>query len=189
MNLASKKYLIFDFDETISKIIIDWRVWQHGIVDIVAEYLPGEDFNHDGHIFSRQNDFIDQFGQEINRKFIVLAEQFERDLLETHEPDAKVVAFIKNNSNYHFYIWTSNHSSTVEPILRELGVLSKIKKIVGRDDVAFIKPRADGFQQIFVPGSQKTDYLMIGDSSYDEEAAKTAQIDFLHVNDFKQLID
>mgnify|MGYP000097042466 CR=1 FL=1 len=56
------------------------------------------------------------------------------------------------------------------------------KKVVVREDVKYTKPHPDGFYLIFDKGIyKKRDYLLVGDSDRDPEAAKAAGIDFFLV--------
>ena len=85
-------------------------------------------------------------------------------------------------------MWTSNHIETISPVLRELGLDQSFQVIISRDSVKYPKPDADGFSHIFISGTEKEDYLMIGDTNNDVFAAKNSGIDYLDVNDFEKEI-
>jgi phosphoglycolate phosphatase len=189
MKLTDKKYLIFDFDETIDTLVIDWEIWKQGMNDIIQRYDPTGSIAFSlEKSDSLENYYLEKFGEKINHDFIEFKRDFENKYLQGHTPNQAAVNFIKKADGFTILMWTGNHRDTVRTILAELGIAEKIKKIVGRENVKFIKPNPDGFTQLFVPGSEKKDYLMIGNSSADSGAAKAVGIDFIHVDDFVRLI-
>jgi HAD superfamily hydrolase (TIGR01509 family) len=78
----------------------------------------------------------------------------------------------------------SNHLKTIYPILQELHLDNAFKWIIARGNVTFIKPHPEGFYLLFKKSNLKSAYLLIGDSKKDEEAAKSAGINFLNISSF-----
>lgn len=187
MNLSYKKHLIFDFDGTISGLTIDWSNSRAGWVEL-AEKLTGESglkIEDNPYVF--QEDIIKKVGPKATEAYIDFAKNYEKENYSGYDPNMMIVGFIQDNKDkYEFSLWTSNHLETIKPILDELGLTDIFSKTIGRNSVTYPKPNPDGFSQIFVEGSDKKDYLMIGDTRNDEEAAQAAGIDFIHVVDFEQ---
>jgi len=189
MNLKNKKYLVFDFDGTLDDLIIDWSGSSKGWVEL-AEKLTGKKQQITGNPYVFQGEIIKQVGQKAVTAFQEFTRTYELANYSGHEPKMMLINFIeKNQANYQFYLWTSNDSKVVVPILKELGLISLFKVIVSRDIVNLPKPDPEGFSKIFIPATDKSDYLMIGDSDNDRLSAGAAGIDFIDVLDFVELIN
>ena len=189
MSFLNKKYLVFDFDGTIDSLIIDWsnsrKEMMTSIKDIVGDQSL-EDFRNSYYF---QIEMIKEFGDEVSDKLIELSKNYEKENYSSHHPNMNAVDFIKNNQDkYKFFLWTSNHIETISPVLKELGLDQSFQVIVSRDSVKLPKPDAEGFLQIYIPGPDKKDYLMIGDTSNDVFAAENSDIDYLDINDFEREI-
>ncbi len=189
INLKNKKYLVFDFDGTLDDLIIDWSGSSKGWVEL-AEKLTGKKQKIIGNSYVFQGEIIKQVGKRAATAFQEFTRTYEMANYSGHEPKMMLINFIeKNQDKYQFFLWTSNHSEVVLPVLKELGLVGLFKVIVSRDSVALPKPDPEGFSQIFIPQTDKTDYLMIGDSDNDRLSAGAAGIDFIDVLDFIKLIN
>lgn len=188
MNLSDKKYLIFDFDETVDTLAMDWHNWSKNILRIIQKYDPSVQIPLKDIHFVTENIFIERFGESINQDFIKFQESFERKQLIGHQPNYVLVRFIQKSVGFTIFIWSNNHSQTVVPILKELGLFPHIKQYITRDMMAFAKPHLDGFKKLSIPEEKLAQTLFIGDSDTDSVAAQAASIDFIHVDDFVRLI-
>lgn len=186
MSLFPQKYLIFDFDGTIDQLIIDWSKSRQGTVKIVSEFEKSSMNQINGRFYEFQIEALHKFGEDLSQKLIEFSRTYEKENYTTHEPDFVPIDFIKSNKdNHQFFLWTSNHIETITPVLKELGLENIFQKIISRDSVVFPKPHQDGFSKIFTPGTEKSEYLMIGDTDSDRFAAKNSGIEFIHIDDFK----
>jgi HAD superfamily hydrolase (TIGR01549 family) len=104
--------------------------------------------------------------------------------LEHYDPNPNIVNFIKNDTTHVLYLWSSNCRITVEKTLKMEGILHHFETLVTSSDVSFIKPETEGFSHIYIQGNNLDDYLFIGDSKADKEAAKKIGIDFFEINYF-----
>ncbi len=189
MNLTSKKYLIFDFDRTIDTLIIDWSRSREGWLNLAKELTGDNSLMIMGNPYVFQAEIIDRVGQPAIEAFQTFTKNYEQQNYASHEPNMRLVQFIQDNQDrYQFFLWTSNHGEVIKPILQDLGLDQSFRQIITRDLVDYPKPRSAGFDLIFVPGTNKKDYLMIGDSENDQLAAEAAGIDFINVVDFEELI-
>lgn len=184
-----KKFLIFDFDHTLFTLHLPWGEYLDAVHDILRDY------NHDFYMdhqakeesnFQLINRFTRKFGEEIRDKTLKYACEFESQNLSGVDEHSEYTDFIRqNHSKYKFFLWTSNCTQTVEPILKDRKLYFYFSKLIGRDSVMFAKPDPEGFSIIsdyYVGSQEKSDYLMIGDSLSDENAAEAAGIDFFAVD-------
>lgn len=179
-----KRKVIFDFDETISTLLIDWTKWDKAVGQVLQNYDPA--FVPPDVIEAvQQNTFMQRFGKKLRDDLLHTTYKYEKELVSGHQVNPVALSLIeKAHSIANLYIWTSNHAGTIHPILQELHLDNAFKRIIARDDVTFIKPHPEGFYVLFDEVSPKSTYLLIGDSKKDEEAAKSARIDFLNINSF-----
>lgn len=184
MNFDQYQHVIFDFDETLATIIMDWSPWYEGVAEIVRKYQPSFD---DANNLQMQSvsEFINQYGQSFRDEYV----NFEIDLENKNYQSYKIIQktldllqeFHKQNKN--LYLLTSNSRVTVLPILEELKITNHFKKIFTLDDVRNFKPSPIPFELIYVEGSDKKQYLMVGDSVSDKGFAQNAGINYLDVDD------
>ncbi len=179
-----KKYLIFDFDDTLVTLRLPWHSYTTGIKaiihevdpDLVARY-PGEEMKYLIH------EALIKHGQRIRPRINRYRQQFEQDNLQGILRNDWLLAFLQENAaNYQFFIWSSNDTHTILPVLQGSQLEALFQKIVGANDVNYTKPSPDGFYALFDPSTQKkADFLFVGDSNSDEEASRNAGIDFFKI--------
>ena len=184
-----KREVIFDFDETISTLLINWAEWDRAVGQVLQRYDPA--FVPIGIIEAvQQNTFMQRFGKKFRDDLLHMTHKYEKELVSGHRVNSVALALIeKARSAANLHIWTSNHVETIYPILQELHLNNAFKRIVARSDVTFIKPHPEGFYRLFEEVNPKSTYLLIGDSKKDAEAAKSAGIDFLNISSFCEDID
>lgn len=187
-----KKYLIFDFDETLFTLHLPWGEYLEDTYDLLkaynADFFVKEAISNETN-FQLINKFTREFGPEPRDITLAYAKKFEVEKLTGVSPCKEQLAFLDaQHKNYDLFVWTSNCTTTIEPILKEKGYHSMFKHIIGRDSVTYCKPDPDGFNQIkeFVvehidSNVKLEDFLMIGDSNSDEGAAYHSNIDFFRV--------
>lgn len=182
-----KKYLIFDFDETIAKIEMDWSGWHVGMADIYRQFdhQKVEDYSSDEH--NRYNSYVEKFGQELVEKIKKFNVEYESRMTRGLSSNPELIEFIKQASEFEMFVYSSNSKSTVERGLRELEIADKFELVVSRDEVIYIKPNPEGFGLILDPNVSKSEYLMIGNSHADRIAAESAGIDFYLVEYFRPI--
>ena len=185
-----KSHLIFDFDETLVKLVIPWE-WEFSVGTIKDELSAldrkiYEDFKNGKISFSElQNSYIIGFGAQARDLIIKNNIQFESTHLRDILPNPELIEFVKDDKNYKLLIWSSNTRPTVERALKQFNILDKFEKIVTREDVTLIKPYLEGFEKLYDPNLAKDEYLFVGDSKFDKLAAKEAGIDFYYVDYFE----
>jgi phosphoglycolate phosphatase len=177
----NKKHVIFDFDETLCTLRIDWENWRREMDDLFSAYEIRLDPSKIG--YSKvQNYCIEKYGAKARSKILEINYKNERDCYSGYElPPITRPLLSLAKAQAKLYIWTSNDIKTVAPILAELEINKLFNKIITRNDVRYIKPDPEGFYLISDKNSPKSYYLLIGDSSSDSGAAKNAGIDFLNI--------
>lgn len=186
------KHLIFDFDNTICHLNINWSSWQKKIENIYKHYDPTFTSQNLWERAEIQNDFIRRFGSKLRKEVVKGSFDHERNTSKGCKPCHNSIAVIKQLAGDRasgikaISVWSSNDTRTLLPILTEMGLNKAIGKVVGRDTVTFIKPDPEGFSVINSKNYPKESYLFIGDSTSDEKAASAAGIKFLHVSSLMQ---
>ncbi len=176
-------HYIFDLDQTIMTLNIDWTVWLQVVEDIFSERHIRFAFTSSKAAFIQLNDLVRAEGeatrQEINHKI----RDAEMNHLDGYTLVPQCISFLTSlPPSAHRYIWTSNALDTANKALVDTDLMQYFEKIAARDNVPYTKPDPSGFdflRDLTIPKSQ---YVMIGDSENDEEASHNAGIDFIHVN-------
>ena len=186
LKTEGKTHLIFDFDETIFKLLLPW---DKGLI-----YAEEQLINLDKSIYERyflgkidlnkaQNEYISKFGKKAWDLIYKNNLRFETEYYQGVEVNQELVDFIKK-SKYKMFIWSANTKKIIEKVLKEYKLLDKFKKIVARDDVNLLKPNPEGFSKIYDPKVAKEKYVFIGDSLNDKLAAQKAGIDLYLIDYF-----
>ncbi|MBU0576625.1 HAD family hydrolase [Patescibacteria group bacterium] len=181
-----KKYLIFDFDETITRIEMDWSLYYDRLAKVYEKFDPG----HKHLVFSRYdgyNDFVKKYGKKVARLVKVANQKYEQEMARGFTPNPELIKFIKNADRYKKYIYSSNTLPTVLRGVRELELDGCFDQIITRSEVTYIKPDLEGFNLLYDPSVSKSEYLMIGNSFSDQNLAKLAEIDFYLVEYFRPI--
>lgn len=184
--LCKKKHFVFDFDRTLAKMEIDWSGWHGGIAEIYAKYDPNHDYSEGKNPHLYHNQLVAMYGDALVVEERAFNSRYEMQYLTGFIPNAQAVQFILENLTPTFYVYSSNSRPTVVKGLLELGILNRIHTIISKDDVRFVKPNPEGFFTLDNFLGNENDFLMIGDSGADRDAAKAAGIDFLECRMFEK---
>jgi len=181
-----KKYLIFDLDLTLVELVLPWG-------EIVST-IDKEFQKLDKEIAKRcldwswtwqgYNEMVKKYGgKKIKDMIDSRYKKFETERLIEMKPNQPLIDFIKNNKNkYFFYIWSNNQRPTVEKFVKDFGLTSFFKVLVSASDTKFYKPDKGGFDRIYEVGTDKHEYLMIGDGAGDRQAAMNVGIDYFYTS-------
>ncbi len=182
----NKRHLVFDFDLTIAKMNIDWSEWHTGVKKIYNQFDKNHfyDISLNPHFF--YNQMVEKHGDQLVEQMKKFNQEYENKYLTGITPNQELIDFIIDNKDQRQYVFSSNSRTTVENGLSSLGIIDQFIKIISRDDVRMVKPAPEGFYNLSKFAENKDQFLMIGDSSSDEEAAKTAGVDFLKCEYFSR---
>jgi phosphoglycolate phosphatase-like HAD superfamily hydrolase len=186
----NKKHIIFDFDETLCTLLIDWTPWRKELDELFAasDLTPKNepDFNYAVIV----NLYIEKYGKAGRDEIVALNYRIEKDYYSGYELSPIALPLLESVEKIaQLYLWTSNDRRTVAPILRELEIADKFQKIITRNDVEYVKPKAVGFALIYDERNARSQYLLIGDSRSDSGAATDAGIDFINIAEFNDFLD
>ena len=182
----SYTHLIFDMDETLSRLKLPWKEGYETLCALAPDDL--------GLLMRRKRgekqsySYIVNPAVETDESFLPLAidwaQQFEKQLAE-HEPNLELVGLIPELAEkYTLYVWSSNTQASVKKVLKDLGIEQYFAKIIAREDVKLLKPAPDGWRHVS-DHAPKEKFLFIGDSYNDREAASAIGIDYFEIAHFK----
>jgi len=186
-----KTHLIFDLDSTLAKLLIDWSTYRNELWKLVSSFddkltneIPCKPFMG----FKLTNAAIKKHGIKTKK----ILDQFNGDYELSHYtgylPHPDLLSFIRSHHNkLHFFLWTNNAKKTIADVVQKEKLNTYFQKIITRDDVLFIKPEVNGYNLINTNNTPKDNYVLIGDSIFDEETAHKIGIDFFQVNYFSTL--
>jgi len=187
MSLASyisshkKSHIIFDFDATLVLINVDWldlaKAMREDILELDEElWKEHENTARVSPLLTGLQEKHGDKGRAMVLKHVTRFElQYKDSYTKNHKLLSEVAAF---RDKYRMFIWSSNSRELLEDVLRQLDMSDWFDVIVGRGDVGHIKPSPEGFELIRDPKVPLERYVLVGDSSHDEAAAKAAGIDF-----------
>lgn len=179
--MEKKKHLIFDFDETLATLKIDWKDWHSGMAKIIKKF-------DDTFIYSKYNvnwaillSYVQKWGGKFRDEIVAFDNQYEKEHYQGYKVNKNLVDYIRSNYNQKNYLITNNTQNTVLPILRELKIIDRFEKIITLDDVFYPKPHNEGVLTIIDKNTPLSDYVVIGDSENDEKIAKSVGVDFIKI--------
>ncbi len=188
-HLQTKKYFIFDFDRTLAKMEIDWSDWHTGISEVYSKYDPNHGYQEGKNPHTYHNELIDKYGELLLNDARDFNTEYESKYLTGFTPNTELIEFITNTPDLIFHVYSSNAKDTVFRGLKELDILDKIKNVVTKNDVKFVKPNPEGFSLFEGFEENKPLFLMVGDSKSDRNAAQAAGIDFLECTKWDKYIE
>lgn len=173
-----KKYLIFDFDETLFVLNMPWRKYKREIRKKL-EALESDSPRIDG-LSNLENQMTIKWGLTAAKIRWEYSSYFEETYFRGARELTDLTDFIRtHHDEYTFYLWTSNMRATVEMVLQKSDLLQYFTQLVTKEDVMLMKPFAEGFEKLYDPKTQKKyEFLMIGNSRDDKQAAAAAGIDY-----------
>lgn len=179
-----KTDIIFDFDGTIFELLLPWHLHFQNIreelkaldEEIFSDYE--RDWTTD---VSVQHRYLSKYGERAKEILDKNSQMFERNYLKGVRINHDLVEFIRNDTHYKKYLWSSNSIHTLERVLNEHHLNDAFEKVIGREAVAVIKPRTFGFDHISNGKTHISKFLFVGDSINDKGAARELGMDFFRV--------
>ena len=190
LSLNPKKYLIFDLDGTIAKLNMDWNGYRRTFWNMIASFdkpLSIEIAFAPKTSFRLGNEAIRRHGKKAKQIINDFVEKWETTHLPGYTPNPDLINFIKTQKQYEYFLWSNQSRKAIEDLLVKEGLKECFKLILTRDNLTYVKPDPQGFDLIFKTGTNKKDYLLIGDLWADRQAAKAAGIDFFLEKYFKKV--
>jgi FMN phosphatase YigB (HAD superfamily) len=175
--------IIFDFDETLCTLRIDWGSWKQRIEEAIHPYDAAfsSAFSH-----RALNELTARLGRPFRNHIIEVNRAAERENYHGYSRnEAALEALGKASEIARVHLWTSNCRDTLTPILRELHIDGLFSTKVYFDDVMLIKPDPEGFSRINTTTAPVERFLFVGDSDSDRGACQTLGIEYVDVGELE----
>ena len=179
---SNKTDIVFDFDQTIAKILIDWDEWEVLMGELMKKFDPGWVSLGDG-IHHRLNEYIKKYGSDFCQEVVKITSEFELKNNKGFILNTELVDLVRQVDK-RMYLFTSNTRELVIPYLKKEGLFDLFGKIIARNDVLYAKPDPEGLGLIYNSRIQKRNYVFIGDSKNDLAAALAFGIDHFYTPKF-----
>ena len=165
------KLIIFDFDNTIVKLDVDWMA----LMDELKIDKP-------------LNRYIDELDRKKRDDVYKTIEKREMENIDKFEPIDDLISFIRGLNGYKMAIFSLNSRRAIETCLERLDLSKKFDTIVSGEDVKKLKPAPDGILKILkILGIEKENSIFLGDSYVDLKAGRSAGItSVLSIEDLKK---
>lgn len=169
------RYVIFDFDGTICKLVIDW-VNLKSAISYQFGLNSGKLMEMINHVYSNAN--IEEI-----KKLNSLIATFEQPNGISSYSDFNAELL---NVRSKLFVVSNNLTSTVEYVLRKEDVMNRVCMVIGIDKMKKSKPDPNSFSLILkvTNDKNKSDYLYVGDTEIDKKYAEYCGIDFCHIDDY-----
>lgn len=179
-------HVIFDFDDTLAKLLIDWPKWHPMITQLIQRFEPDfvfTDKSQTGHFAIHQ--YINRYGQKFYDEFLSSAINFEVSNYSGYGLIPHSLNLLKqlHQAGKKLYLLTSNCREVVAPVLEDLEITDFFKRVITVNDVSNLKPTAAPFELIKEDSVPLNKYLMVGDSESDSGFAENIGIAYLDVRD------
>lgn len=176
-------HYIFDLDGTIATILIDWRDWHPGMIDIIQKYEPQfQPIPYVSHPLT--NEYMAKYGPDLIKDVQSFTANYEITHFKGIKENKKVIDLIKNISPDKFcHLLTSNCREIADRVLKLTNLETMFRQIITRDDLDLIKPNEYAITKINPENIPLREFLMVGDTSSDSEFAKNAHIAYLDVTE------
>lgn len=185
-----KTHLIFDFDETLFWLVMDWNIFISAMEKNLAPIDPvlyADFVEQKISLTGTLSAYSQQYGAKVKQQINAMALAFEEQAFEQAVPNPELIDFVRANHNrYHMSIWTSNTSKIIGKVLEANNLSGVFTKVVSLLDVALLKPYPEGFASLRAAEVPLEHYLMVGNSQADAGAAKAVGIDYFHVDYFSK---
>jgi len=184
------KLVIFDFDSTIVKLDVPWERLRGESLELGKSYDIEIDSSLHmmdvANILSKHPDTREAVQMAFRRYESRCIEGKSYDVLPGM-PD--LIKELKA-AGYSLAVASGNCVPTIETILSRLDLIDAFELIYGRESVENNKPAPDQLLRIMEKlGAEKKDAIFVGDSIYDELAAKSAGIAFFNISGHGQKIE
>ncbi|PIQ71427.1 hypothetical protein COV87_03470 [Candidatus Roizmanbacteria bacterium CG11_big_fil_rev_8_21_14_0_20_37_16] len=162
-----KKYLIFDLDETLIRLEIDWS----GVYKMLFTAIKNIDSSLISKVpesalefYNLVNMTTSKHGEKAKKKLDQTIAEYEMSHYLRYTPNPSLMSFIRTHKDtYSFSLWTSNAKRTIRDFLQKEQFEQFFENIITLESVLLTKPNTYGFSMIYNSNNSKRDYLMIGD--------------------------
>jgi FMN phosphatase YigB (HAD superfamily) len=183
LNLSAFEHLIFDYDNTIAKVPIDWKMARANFRKFLTAKFQGIELEQDIRVDEMEKIAL---SMHPNQKDDIFSFRYllEKSLDGRHEPNVKVIDILRKCEQGPFQIISNNLKSTVCSGLSQFKISHLFDIVIGVDDAECPKPSTKAWDILL--SSKKINHkscLFIGDSkSTDGKFAQSVGIPFMNVS-------
>lgn len=177
--------MIFDMDNTLLQSNIDFMGMKQAIFALlVKDGLCESDLDWQNHTASQLIEMGRQSGkmeQEIERRIWKTVAEFEKRGMHGAHLEPYVTEVLERLcGDCHLVVLTNNACVAAQEALRETGIDHYFDHIVGREQMAALKPSPSGINYILThyPDVPVERWMMVGDSWIDGKAAQDGRVAF-----------
>lgn len=178
------KNIIFDYDNTIAKIPIDWLKLRIEYKIFLKRNFPQINLSKCLRVDEMESNAISMYPEMFDLIFSI-RQKVENLHKGMHIPLYRTISLIEELENNTLIIISNNFRQTVYFGLRQLGIKDKFKTVIGIDQSRNPKPSTNAWRVLSNEmniSSHST--IFIGDScNTDKLFANNIGIPFFHVND------
>ncbi|MFH0884754.1 MAG: HAD-IA family hydrolase [Candidatus Micrarchaeota archaeon] len=171
------RLVIFDFDDTLLHLDVDWKAVKADIVKLAREAGVKVDESQNlvplGNRLSAHHGLKDKVDGIYLKHETICAER------RAYTPFSQILDIARELKvkGLKTGIASGNHTDSIKRILSDLGILDSFDVICGRDAVARSKPAPDQLLLIMEKtGVKMGEVIFVGDSMHDRLSAKAAGI-------------
>ena len=172
--IESSEYtdIIFDFDETIVQLLIDWSYLKMDREQLAKTYKQESYLKENGwYAFDKMmvEKYWEEGKKDLDKMFSAAEDNHFMGMVENE----LLIEFIKNNARqYNFYVLSNNTQNTLHKVITELEMNKCFHIVLWRDNVSAPKPNPEGINAIITSQKlKKENTLMVGDSEWSDIAA------------------
>lgn len=182
MNLSKYKHLLFDYDNTIARVPIDWSLARAKFRKFLTEKFQGIELKQGIRVDEMERIAI-EFFPEKKEEIFSFRHSLEKSHDGNHEPIHDVINLIRKCALGSLHIISNNLKSTVCSGLRQFKIMQFFDVIIGVDEAGFPKPCTKAWDILLKSRDiNNKSCLFIGDSLVtDEKFAQRVGISFLDV--------
>jgi|GEM_PF-437520 len=176
------KLVIFDLDDTLVSMDVDWAKVKSEIIALAGR--EGVELNPADHLIIISNLVASKPGLKKKVDEIYRKNEAGTVLKKSYVVYPDMIALVRElrKRRIKLGIASGNHSRNIEEILRHLGLDKHFDVVCGRDRITLNKPYPDQITYIIRKTKISRRFtIFIGDSMYDEQAAKAAGVSFFKV--------
>jgi HAD superfamily hydrolase (TIGR01549 family) len=175
--------IIFDYDNTIAKIPIDWIEARRDYKIFLDSNFPDLEIDPNMRVDEMERSALLKYPHQDNLVFS-FRNDLESSLAGNHEVIPETIELIRNLESKELFIISNNLRNTVVGGLGRFGLTSMFKRIIGVDDVGMPKPSPRAWELLLEtdPGVALNS-LFVGDNDTTDGAfSKNAGIPFYNIN-------
>ena len=182
MNLANYNHIIFDYDNTIGRIPIDWIVARRNLRKFLIEKFQGIELEQGIRVDEMERIAI-EYSPEKKEEIFSFRYSLEKSHDGSHEPINDVINLIRKCALGSLHIISNNLKSTVCCGLKQFKIMQFFDVIIGVDGAGFPKPCTVAWDMLLKSREiNQESCLFIGDSYVtDQKFAKSVGIHFMDV--------